>query len=97
MPDEGFCQMCGSQTARARRTKGKANYICSDVCASEYRDAMIGAAMSNRLPIGVTEQQLDEWRAEVAGTRAYCWSCGQSMEISDKKCPACGKARHPNA
>ncbi len=97
IPEEGFCQMCGSRNGRARRSKGKANYFCSDSCASEYTKAVIRDAMSGALIIGISAQQYDQLQAAAAGDRAHCWSCGRSMKMSAKQCPACGKDQHPEA
>ncbi len=97
IPEEGFCQMCGGRNGRARRSNGRANYFCSDGCASEYTKAVIRDAMSGALIIGISAQQYDQLQAAAAGDRGHCWSCGQSMKMSAKKCPACEKEQNPEA
>ena len=97
VPDQGFCQMCGGRQGRAKRSDGKANYFCSPDCDKEYTRACIRQQMSGALIMGISAKQFDAIQEAAAGDRAYCWSCGKSMEMSVKVCASCGKDQHPAA
>jgi len=93
----GHCQSCGTASAPAKVSEKKVHYFCSSGCEERYFKSKIGTLMFGRSTFIFNasgqdiSSMLASGRDAADRARAYCWSCGRNIPMSDDKCSSCGK------
>jgi hypothetical protein len=93
----GYCQACGEAGAPASFSEKCVHYFCTSGCSERYFKAKLSTLMFGRTTFVMNASGQDisgmlaSGRAAADRARAYCWSCGRNIAMSDKKCSSCGK------
>ncbi len=88
----GYCQLCGIEAAPAKAGDKNIHYFCSSQCEESYFKAKLATLMFSRDAF-IFNASGQDISGQVESGRAWatCWSCGDKILMTAKKCVSCGK------